>query len=501
MIPLLERTFAVYPETKVYSEDDHPRDERGQFASGGVSTATGQSLLERTETSGGFTYSPSSRSMPSDGVALSPYPERERVVVATDLTSNDILSYAKDNHDVLTQPDHYIGAWHNTLDGNVYLDVSVVTQDKDDANVQALMQQYNQIAAYDLGSGTEIHSARPELHQTATRRYYPWEVSSRQHLTSTSRQPDTRAGPSTRGQNSQGSRRAEASIARFAVYPERKDFDESLHPRDAGGKFGQGDDGAAVPTAWVDKTNEIRSDEIPKLAALHFYSPEEYVAACDRRAKELLQGTNIYVRVNEANLGKILRSGAFKSQFETGGKSSGTGGKVGLSVRSEFEEKVLGIAPDIDPSQRPIYGMATADPTGDVQKAGWTEGRGDSGAMYGDVAVRLKDDVKGNSTVTFGDSLSGTMGGQLHTFSPVPFNDPSSLGMSMELDVQKDYTYKNDPLDIKTLDDIRYAEVQVNGGVKASDIDSVVFGRGPTPATVKLLSKANIPYSVVGVSA
>jgi hypothetical protein len=107
--------------------------------------------------SGGFTYKVSDSSQPKTGFALSPYPERSKVIPSASFGSGDIKDYAKANRDLLAKPDHYMGAWREK-DGKtdqMWLDVSVVKKTR--AEGEKAGKQYDQKAMFDLGKGEEIN--------------------------------------------------------------------------------------------------------------------------------------------------------------------------------------------------------------------------------------------------------------------------------------------------------------------------------------------------------
>ncbi len=160
-----------------YNPHHDPHTGRFTSGSGSGTGQTGEGLRLAVQSTGGFTYQPHTQDSPKDGVAFSPYPERGKVVPAASLTAQDIEDFQDANDDLLSKPDHYLGAWLNNDDGMVYLDISVVTQDKSAGNVQALLVQYDQLAGYDLGAGKEIQRvgatvATPAA--AASRQHYPW---------------------------------------------------------------------------------------------------------------------------------------------------------------------------------------------------------------------------------------------------------------------------------------------------------------------------------------
>lgn len=102
------------------------------------------------EPDGGFTYSPSTNSEPSSGYALSIYPDRSFAKDAKALTREDLVKYVVKNKDLLSQKENYFGAWHDPASNKVFLDVSMVTQDKQKAHDLAL--KHDQIAYFDLST-------------------------------------------------------------------------------------------------------------------------------------------------------------------------------------------------------------------------------------------------------------------------------------------------------------------------------------------------------------
>jgi hypothetical protein len=109
---------------------------------------------EKLEERGGFTYSLSGK-QPKEGLALSPYKDRETKIPFKEFSEDDLKRFEKRNDDLLSKPDHYVGGWHNTEDGYVYLDVSIVVDTRDRA--EDLARQHSQLAYYDLGKGEVVN--------------------------------------------------------------------------------------------------------------------------------------------------------------------------------------------------------------------------------------------------------------------------------------------------------------------------------------------------------
>jgi hypothetical protein len=112
-----------------------------------------RNVFERTMAQGGHTVSLAGKS-PKTGFAFSPYKSREAIIPKAQFSHKHVDSYVQRNKDLLSQPNHHIGSWHNTETGNVHLDVSVVHPNK----VKALSEaaKHKQLAIYDLGAGKEI---------------------------------------------------------------------------------------------------------------------------------------------------------------------------------------------------------------------------------------------------------------------------------------------------------------------------------------------------------
>ena len=103
----------------------------------------------------GFSYQPVTDNSPATGYALSPYPDRERVIPVGRLNPDSIEQYMRDNEDMWNKPNHYFGAWFNTEDNKVYLDVSVIADSPEQA--AQLSMQHKQEAYYDIAAGETVY--------------------------------------------------------------------------------------------------------------------------------------------------------------------------------------------------------------------------------------------------------------------------------------------------------------------------------------------------------
>ena len=181
-------------------------------------------------------------------------------------------------------------------------------------------------------------------------------------------------------------------------------------------------------------------------------------------ATEILKDARITVAVQPDVMDKILESGRFKSQFETG-TSMGT---LDSNLRSQGEAIQLGYHPSVDPSKRPIYGYLTKG--GKIDRDGVNEVR-----MYGAIQLMMKPEIESRSTYTGGDSLGRP------TYKPAVVGTPNADAVWSPTTSGANY---------------EYAEAQLHGGVSVGDIDFAVidvddnnpFGNSVTEKDFKTIS-------------
>lgn len=133
------------------------------------------SLLSKVE-QGGFTYNPISKESPTSGFAVSVTQGREKVIKADSISENDIAEYLDANKDIFeTTKGANVGGWFDKETGKIYLDISVVTPNKEQAIEMA--QKHNQEGIYDLSAGQTIITKPEDQRRRALKRYRSREVS------------------------------------------------------------------------------------------------------------------------------------------------------------------------------------------------------------------------------------------------------------------------------------------------------------------------------------
>lgn len=193
-------------------------------------------------------------------------------------------------------------------------------------------------------------------------------------------------------------------------------------------------------------------------AAAHgFRGPDavaSYRQAVDSELLRLTANAEIRIRVDATGLNGILDAGRWKSQFET----QRSGGTLDNRLRASAEQKFFGYPRDLPVEQRPIYG--------------YLEGADEHGYItaYGDIMVRIKNDVRSRSTVSMEDSL-----GSEFTFEhiPTPLTNPDYRSVMRTTDALAAPTQGTGPF--AAVAPATYPEVQIHGGVSVSDIEEVVF--------------------------
>lgn len=112
-------------------------------------------LRNKLDTDGGFTVRVdglNAQEYITSGWAVSPYPEAEKVIDAKSVGSVNLVWAIGDfiwkHRELLAQPNAYLGGWFDREDNKVYLDVSIVVDDKDKA--VEIAQDHNQLAIFDL---------------------------------------------------------------------------------------------------------------------------------------------------------------------------------------------------------------------------------------------------------------------------------------------------------------------------------------------------------------
>lgn len=166
--------------------------------------------------------------------------------------------------------------------------------------------------------------------------------------------------------------------------------------------------------------------------------------------------TSLVKRAQYKDSIKIVEDGRFKTQFET----NTSNGMVNQQKRAEAEFNGIGIPKDIDPKQRPIYGIV-------YKKGIYDEYKGSKDPAehrYGDVQfVFKKDKISERTFFSIGDSLE-------------PYQDKEATASSL-LDPKVSSAVLDSHLE-KFMKDEKlhpYIEIQIQNGASLDDVDSVIL--------------------------
>jgi hypothetical protein len=134
------------------------RDKRGRWSAEGGGAA--HLATSRIAEFGGFTVHPVTSDEPSEGFAVSKWPERSLVFKASGVpparVARNIRTWLRSNQDMLSVPGVHIGGWHDTDSGQVYVDFSVVHPRSSRQAAIADAIAHNQKAIYSLHDQEEI---------------------------------------------------------------------------------------------------------------------------------------------------------------------------------------------------------------------------------------------------------------------------------------------------------------------------------------------------------
>lgn len=100
---------------------------------------------------GGFTLVPETLGSVRGGYAVGIAPEATRVLGS--VTVGDLLEFLVSTP-LLAVPGTLFGGWHDPADGRIYLDVSVLVEDRDTAI--RIAKDHDQLAVFDFATGESI---------------------------------------------------------------------------------------------------------------------------------------------------------------------------------------------------------------------------------------------------------------------------------------------------------------------------------------------------------
>jgi hypothetical protein len=139
----------------------HDQSSHGNWAHGGMGAGVADSILARVRENGGLSVNMVDGSEPTTGYMVAKGAKYGAIVDAADFYDSvkgpkALADYMKKHKAELGGGKNYLGLWHNTEDGKVYLDVSENIQDRERA-ISAGRKQ-DQISIWDVANFAEIQT-------------------------------------------------------------------------------------------------------------------------------------------------------------------------------------------------------------------------------------------------------------------------------------------------------------------------------------------------------
>lgn len=237
-------------------------------------------------------------------------------------------------------------------------------------------------------------------------------------------------------------------------------FGHAGRPGERGGSARNGVSSAGVPrpTEQHIKAVEAKLDSaIQRLATRYKTTPAEVESTVAKMVDQLVDPAKpVSIRVSSSVIDKILDSGRFKTQFET----MTSGGALNTDLRAKAEAQGFGLAEDLAPEERPIYGYIA-----NKQFDRWL-------SDYGDLSIELKHDARKRTTFMMGDSLTPMREGH---GVPAPLDAPDKSAWDGNITSLYEVAHGHEEW---MMTGMEYVEAQIHGGVRVSDIQSVCDAKG-----------------------
>jgi len=221
---------------------------------------------------------------------------------------------------------------------------------------------------------------------------------------------------------------------------------------------------------------------------------EELINTVESNIQDIINSNDVMIRVPSERIDAILAEGGMLNSAQITERKYPNGlvdeddfeavdALDYQKTRNQFEELILGMPMDTPASNRPIYGYV-----GNSSDMYATHQR--TTANFGDVAFKLKPEVKERASVGTGDSWSGhpaSKAGEFNAGSFAPSETFKNASLA-EYKVPRIAEALNGASKAKSIDDYvtktgsGYLEYQIQGGVKTSDIAEMHYTNGQKPS-------------------
>lgn len=217
---------------------------------------------------------------------------------------------------------------------------------------------------------------------------------------------------------------------------------------------------------------------------------DDEIKVSSKVLKKVIDNSAYSMRFKYANIDKLIESGKFMNQFETGT----SGGTLNAKYRRQATKQLFGLSGKrLKKSEFEKYGyFGNKDAIKDYTHNSTSWG---GVGQYGDVIIHfVKDKVANKTTFTVNNSLGPAVYQELVADNP---NRPNLVGIDKELlketvDLLKAGNIKTPEEASKALG-VRYLETQYHGEIGMSDISSMYFTKDkPSDKQIKSLKEFGI---------
>lgn len=258
--------------------------------------------------------------------------------------------------------------------------------------------------------------------------------------------------------------------------PEKSAPAEADKPANTGKK-------AKIKTQELEEIRNELSDKFGK----------ELIDKAESNLQKVIDNSDVFVRVPGSKIvDQIITGGRFKSSFEAGKR-----GKDYNKRRGETESRMFGYDANTDPKDRPIYGYLGEKDFDDNSNS--QQGPN----QYGNVAIRLKSDVKKRASVTDNDTWQSSLPSDASKISAASLAG-TSMKSTMFLYEDRAKQQLESAAKAENMSDYLkgarspYMETHIHGGLQATDIGELIYTKGekPSPKVLKWAKENGVVITV-----
>lgn len=227
----------------------------------------------------------------------------------------------------------------------------------------------------------------------------------------------------------------------------------------------------------------------------------------EANTKKLLADSGVYMKVPNAEVMAFVLGDKFKTAHELGGRPGAPppgDADDYLGARARVEKKVLGVARDIDGSDRPKYGYLGGKDLNGAEHL-------DVSGAYGNITVEFKPEVRDRATFTGADSFKSGIASKIDAPNAASLVSVTKRGIDQNLSQDHDTQLKK-ASNAKNLSELAeglapqgntYLEAQIHGQLTPKDIKALHFRPtgyhdSPSPEVVKFAKDQGVDIYING---